>query len=429
MNKYLTKAFALAGLVLFSLSSCQEEEGNVIDYTPGNALMISGPKSVEVGESKEYYLNMNIKADDYDWSIGSGATISENAANDAYVTVTFDAAGEYTLIVTKGDASGELKINVETQPAVTVSYNGTGVLRNGVSDTVFFNFTTPLSGLPDFEVNTDSSGFYPGKLAFTSGTLGPLVEVDADSAYAIYTAGNGNGIPEALFQDITSNETFGSINVDSAFVQLYRVDNIAPIVDLSYSSLYANDSTVLKVTATFSEEVMPDNPTDTTLLIAFEGAGVEAETDTLVATEDPLVYTFDYTVNGDSTGTLNVSLENVVDLAGNEPGLVRNASAVTIDNDNPTLSFADAVDQGNGLVSISMSSDEVGTGYYLILADGADAPTKATEFDGDMTMSVSPSLSTKTINVAQGDYDVYYIVEDRAGNFGTISTKEDLTVN
>lgn len=427
-NKYLFKAFALGGLILFSMSSCQEEDGNAIEYTPGNALMISGPKSAAVGESKEYYLNNNLKDADYNWSIESGATITENSDNDAYITVQFDAAGEYTLSVTKGDASGEMSIKVETQPAVTVAYNGTGVLKGGDTDTVFFEFTTPLSGAPDFMVNTDSSGFNAGELAFTSGSLGALVEVDADSYYAIYTAGSGNGTPEALFQDITANETYGSINVDSAFVKLYRVDNTAPVAELSYSETMVNDSTVITVTATFTEEVMFADPADSALLVEFSGAGVMAETDTLITTEDPLVYTYDYIVNGNGNGTLDVSLSNIIDLAGNVLAGVNNTSAVVVDNNDPTL-LASSANETGGAVEISMMSDENGTGYYLILEDGADAPTSLASFDGAPSLSLSALASaSETIAMDAGDYDVYFIAVDGAGNTSAIS-QVDLTVN
>ncbi|MEP2771125.1 MAG: hypothetical protein ABJH05_03185 [Fulvivirga sp.] len=426
MNKYLFKAFALGGLILFSMSSCQEEDGNAIEYTPGNALMISGSSSAKVGESKEYYLNNNLKDADYNWSIGSGATITENSENDAYITVQFDAAGEYTLSVTKGDASGEMSIKVETQPAVTVEYNGTGVLMDGETDTVFFEFTTPLSGAPDFAVNTDSSGFKSKELAFTSGTLGTLVQVDADSYYALYTAGAGNGTPEALFQDITANETYGSINVDSAFVQLYRVDNTAPIAELSYSESMVNDSTVLTVTATFSEEVMFEDPADSALLVMFSGGGVMNETDTLVATDDPLVYTYDYTVNGEGNGTLNVTLDNIVDLAGHEIAATINSSAVVIDNTDPNILIASANDAGE-TVEVSMTASEASLGYYLLLADGADAPTTMADFDGASSFALSPS-GGETIAVDAGEYDVYFIAVDGAGNASAISMV-DLTVN
>lgn len=277
-------------------------------------------------------------------------------------------------------------------------------------------------------VNTDSSGFNAGKLAFTSGSLGALVEVDADSYYAIYTAGAGDGTPEALFQDITSNETYGSLNIDSSFVQLYRVDNTAPVAQMSYSETMVNDSTVVTVTATFTEEVMFADPADSALLIEFSGAGVMAETDTLIATEDPLVYTFDYTVNGNGNGTLNVALDNIVDLAGNSVSAVNNSAEVVIDNIDPTILSASASDTGDA-VEVSMMSDESGTGYYMILADGADALTSLADFDGATSLSLSAlATSSKSIALSAGDYDVYYISVDGAGNASAIS-QVDLTVN
>jgi len=115
MNKYLFKAFALGGLILFSMSSCQEEDGNAIEYTPGNALMISGSGSAYVGDAESYFLNNNLKDADYNWSIESGASITENQRNDAYVTVDFSMPGMFNLNVVKGDASGSMPIEIDSR--------------------------------------------------------------------------------------------------------------------------------------------------------------------------------------------------------------------------------------------------------------------------------------------------------------------------
>ena len=74
-----------------------------------------------------------------------------------------------------------------------------------------------------------------------------------------------------------------------------------------------------------------------------------------------------------------------------------------------------------------MTASEASLGYYLLLADGADAPTTMADFDGASSFALSPS-GGETIAVDAGEYDVYFIAVDGAGNASAISMV-DLTVN
>lgn len=181
-NKYLFKAFALGGLILFSMSSCQEEDGNAIEYTPGNALMISGPKSAYVGDSESYYLNNNLKDADYNWSIESGATITENQRNDAYVTVDFSMPGMYNLNVVKGDASGSKAVEIDSRE-VSFSSDSLAYAETISNDTL----TIPLSigGGLNGDVTIDytiSGSIETSQYAVVAGYESPLTLTSDDKA-------------------------------------------------------------------------------------------------------------------------------------------------------------------------------------------------------------------------------------------------------
>jgi len=417
-------------LAVFAIA-CSEDDAN---FNGPYRLNIVGSSEVRPESSGvEYTLGDFSNPEDYSWTVEGPATINGSATGKTII-VDFQEVGNVTISVTNGgDANGHLTVVVaETEPAVTASLNGTGVLKSGASDTVFFDFDAPIQGTPTLEITSDSTQLNAGK-PFISGTLGALTEIDADSYYAVYTAGSGNGLPEAVFYGIESTDDYGAVTVDTAYVQLYRVDNIAPVATLSYSSTTVNDSTVLTVTATFTEPVRNIDPMDSAILISFSGAGVAAETDTLEATDDPLVYTYDYVVNGNVVGpaNLDVDISNAMDMAANVLAPVNNTSEVVIENTDPTILLNNAVAGADaGTAVFSMTSSDTGTGWYLILDDGDDAPTELSDFEGSASFDLSAGVSaSRTISIAQGDYDVYFIAGDEYGNYSDISAKVDLTVN
>ena len=213
-----------------------------------------------------------------------------------------------------------------------------------------------------------------------------------------------------------------------AYVQLQEVDNIAPLVSVSYDDELVNDSTVVTVTATFTEPITStEYLTDSVILISFSGAGVQEETDTLQATADPLVYTYQYTVNGEGSGEVMVDFEDVIDLAGNPVERVENDPVLVVDNTDPVITSGTAIDNGTHVL-IEFTSTEAGTGMYLILEDGEDAPTTAEEFmsaigvaSDEVALTAGVSKS-RGVPLATGEYDVYYLLMDEAGNYSDISS-------
>lgn len=421
--------FNILLLALFSMLivACEDDEG---PFNGPYRLIIAGPHSAAPGDVEEFTIGDIDNPESYTWTAEGPANIVGSATGNT-IEVEFTGVGDVTLSVSNGPDNGMLNVDVEeVEPNFTTSLNEFGALRRDATDTVFFTFDSPLAETPSIALYNDSTGFNQGE-PFVSGSISDLFQDEDDDNvyYALYTAGEGEGIPEVVLRNIRGTEMFGGVEIDSAFAQLYRVDNTAPVSSLSYSETLVNDSTVVTITATFSEEVRPAQ--DSAMFITFSGGGVEQETDTLEPTANPLVYTYQYTVNGGGNGTVNVDLQNVADFAGNELAAVDNSSELRVDNSRPTI-LGTARDAGNS-VTISLFSSERGTGWYTVLANNADAPESVDDFSGgikDGTFNFEEGGTTRTVSVAlpSGQYDVYFIARDRAGNFSNIQ-KSDLLVD
>lgn len=387
------------------LSSCEDDESSII--TP-YIVTIDGVTEVTPNTTETYSIgDMSDGVENYSWSITGPGTIDGETSGKS-IDVTFTGVGEVVLTVTNGTDSGTRTITVdEVSPGVTVSLNGYGKLKSGDSDTVYFAFDAPVASIGDYEL---TNGI---------GSIGTLTKIDDSNYYLIFTAGDTEGVSELYIDTLTSTETYGSAGLDSVYLDLYEVDNTLPIAALTYSELVVNDSTIVTVTATFSEEI------DSVAFISFSGAGVEAETDTLQTTSDALVYTYEYVVNGGGNGTVTVSLD-VQDQAGNELGGVSGASLLTVDNTAPVIIMT--VEGGTGVATLDVTSSEIITGSYVIVASGDDGPEDASDLISFSDAVASGSLEFSTLNdeipvsLTAGDYDVYFVGMDEAGNYSSLST-------
>lgn len=424
MKNKINILFLLLATFIFA---CDDDDDG--SFSGPYTLVVSGTHEVTPGDVEEFTLRDIDNPESFTWAVAEGPAEIVGAATGNKVTVEFHSVGEVVLTVTNGSDNGTVRIDVvNVPPAVTAHLNGTGVLRGGVSDTVFFEFDAALLNDPTIALATDSSAFYESGEPFVSGTLGDLVKVDAMNYYAIYTAGEGNGTPEVYIPELFATEAYGLDTLDSIFVQIYRVDNIDPLAELSYSQTKVNDSTEVTVTATFSEPVTYANSEDSAIYITFSGGGVETLKDTLHPTSDPLVYTADFVVNGEGAGPIQVDISNAVDYAGNMLGLIDNSSELEVDNLEPML-VAQVTDDGD-FATIQIASNENGTGYYLIVEDGETAPTTPEEFmeyeeaisSGSVDLVANNPASAVSI-LESGAYDVYFIAHDEAGNYSEITTE------
>jgi len=265
-NNFLLKALALGGLVTVAMSSCQEEEGNVIDYSPGNALAISGASSAYVGDTEGYYLNMNDVNGDYSWSIESGASVSENSENDAYVSVAFDSPGAYSLAVSKGDASGSKSIEVSSRE---LNFNADSLTRGEtiMNDTLDIPLSITGGFNGDFTVSYSISG--------SMDVSGYDVVAGYESPYTVDTDST-NSIKLVIYPDATTES-------DDIIV---TIDDISPVMDDEY---VAADTLQTIVYSFWDDSKMASINTDS------------------VELESPGVYSYPVTLSNPAGGDMTVS--------------------------------------------------------------------------------------------------------------------------
>lgn len=423
----------LSFLAIFMFTSCEDKQ----EFFEGPYLLrITGSTNV-VPESTVNYSLGNVKEpESYTWKVEEGPATIVGPASGATVAVKFSNVGDVILSVTNGTDAGRKYITAaETKASVTavLDTTATGVtkaLSAGQSDTVFFKFAVPVEGKPMLSLLTedDSTGFNRGN-PFISGSIGELQKLTDKMFYAIYTAGEGNGTPEAVLKNITSTAPYGSVKIDSSVVQLYRVDNIAPVVTVSYSKSRVNSGAVVTVTATFSEQVMFEDASNPNMAITLNGAGITRR-DKLETTANPLVYSYEYEVPENATnGEIEVGLEGIVDYAGNELAGVSYMSDLIVDNINPVVTGT-ATDAGNS-ASIMISSTEAGTGMYKVFEAGSTVPTPTTPTTFMAASGVSSGslqlsqgrAKTVAVALAKGNYVVAFLAMDEAGNYSTVETK------
>jgi len=92
--------------------------------------------------------------------------------------------------------------------------------------------------------------------------------------------------------------------------------------------------------------------------------------------------------------------------------LVSSASDTT----PPKLSDGTVNRTGDTTATISFTTDEAGTAYYLALPGGSAAPAATQVAAGASLGSVSGAITGKAVTLAAGAQDIYVVVEDAAGN-------------
>ena len=409
----------LSLLTVFAFTACEEDQ-EIFDGP--YRLTLGGPRSGLAGGTATYTLGDIQNPDSYTWTI-SDPSVAQfvGAGSGATVVVEFLSVGDFELSVTNGTDFRDISVEVEPiepTPTVALDTATSGIaLSGGESGMVFLHFAGPVESIGSIEVTEDPTQFNEGE-PFVSGSISDLQRIDENTFSAVYTAGEGNGTPEAAIYGITGTDASGGVTIDTAYVQLYRVDNEAPTADLTYSQNRARAGSDVTVTATFSEEVMGER------MISLTQNGV-TETAALEATDDPLVYTYTYTAR-EGEGTVNVELTETTDFAGNEVAAVTNANRLVIDNTAPVVEGV-ATDNGN-VATIGVFSTEAGTARYLVLEEGDAAPASVEEFmanEGGVAGALSVvgnRFEYTDVILSSGLYDVYFLAEDEAGNFSDIAS-------
>lgn len=415
----------LAAFALLVLVNCDDDKDS--GFSRYNIL---GNKTVDPEMTGNYSLGNH--TGEFTWSVSDPAIAELVSSSGSDAEVRFLRSGDVRLSVTDGKKNGYLDIIVSegSAEAVEVYYGRSGVVSESVTDTVFFQFDSPLAEIPDLVINGtnagDTSAFFTDEKGealvpfFSAGQiLSALEQYDNEDPtlyYALYEGGTGNGQPEAMFESIVLSDIYGGDEIENLYFMLPKVDNVDPAGTVELSKEVAKDGDKVQITVSFTEQMraMYSTYADSLVFVHFSGGGVTTRSDTLWATNDPLVWTLEYTIDGGGDGTMTVSIGDIVDLGGNLPISLDDAT-ITIDNTPP------APDGEVTLLPNSQGISIVTEGYWLVVESGSAAPTKLEDFN-------SGGSGDKVLVLEAGSYDVYFILTDEAGNESEIIVEKNIVV-
>ena len=437
--------FTVVGLIV-AIVSCETTDYGV-DITELTDPVIEGVLGTDTavaGSTETFTVEAFREDSEFAWVV-SGANAVSNSGSS--IDLTFDVVGatSATVSVTETNVTGQvgqpLEITVPIklmEPAVVGDSLLTKIItdkdgatidnipfKDGDSDSVVIIFDKPLKVLPTLTATA-------GGGAFTTPTF---YKGSKTTVISQYTAASGGGNGAAIFQitNAVAEDSHGGLTMDTTDVDdLIAIDNAAPIGAFTYNEeavLYVQDSVPVVVTLTFNEVIALES-----IPFTASGPGIPNVTDKLVGSTDEKeagkVFEYVYTppAAGVTVVTFTVDETETPDLAGNEAAPVIGGDKLTIDTESPVLSFTSATDAGSGKVDLAAQSSEDGEVRYLILASGADAPEAS-----DLAVSFSTVggfIAEERLEFVEiGNYDVYFMAVDRAGNASVISAPVPLTVN
>ena len=243
-------------------------------------------------------------------------------------------------------------------------------------------------------------------------------------------------IDQFIIKNINSNESFriDEILIGPAVVAVS--DSTPPTASVTTATLKNTDSAIVQSTETGTAYIVKDTVTVTDLA-SITGAADNNFNSVAIST-----------INSDTSLSLAGLVDGTykvytVDAAGNLS--VVSSNSVTIDSTAPTFDVAASVASvtSSGFTP-SASLNESGTVYYVVVANGATAPTVAEVKVGTAsgggaalasgnniasTGSFDTGFSAVTGLSASTDYDVYFVAKDATNNDQTSVTKVDVTTS
>ncbi len=378
----------------------------------------------------------------------TAGTVNRTGDNTGTVKFTSNEAGSYYYaIVTEGasaptiDTSGTGTACTTSETTITdptgltegakdiyikvkdVSGNVSNALKIDIEAYVAPDITAPI--LTAGAVNR--TGDTEGTVKFTSneaGTYYYAVVVDGASAPTIDTSGSGTACttsettitdPTGLnsgAKDIYIKVKDASGNVSNALkidIEAYVApDTTAPVITAGAVDRTGDTTGTVKFTSneagTYYYAVVVDGATAP--VISTSGAGITCTTSETTITNP----------TGLTEGAKDIYIK-VKDASGN----VSNALKIDIeayvapDTTAPILT-AGAVDRtGDTTGTVKFTSNESGTYYYVVVADGATAPVISTSGAG-ITCTTSETTITNPTGLTEGAKDIYIKVKDASGN-------------
>ncbi|WP_323658176.1 putative Ig domain-containing protein, partial [Pectobacterium versatile] len=267
----------------------------------------------------------------------------------------------------------------------------------------------------------------------------------------------GSTLSDAAMSSLLSGMAYGNSSENPGTVA--RTVTLTQLTDSGAS----HNTTALSIASTVSVIAVNDAPTDITLSATTfaQSLGSNGTVATLTATDvDSTVFTYSlvngsgstnnalFTISGNTlkavnasgmaAGTYSVRLQ-VSDGAATYDKVV---SLVVVDDVAPTFDQSPGVSNATaGGFTLSGSLTETGNVYYVVVADGASAPTATQVIAGQTatgssaTASGSQVLGSSPFNfsftltglAASTAYDVYVVARDSAGNNTVSVVKVDAT--
>ncbi|WP_376694852.1 Ig-like domain-containing protein [Wenzhouxiangella sp. EGI_FJ10305] len=338
--------------------------------------------------------------------LSAGTALDATTDSDLSVSVQVDD----TSVGSTPDDMAPLDISVTdaTPPAVTIT---SSVNDPTTSDPfqVTITFTEPVTG------------FVVGDIDVTNGSASNLSTGD-DAVFTadISAAADGSvtvDVPAGVAQDAAGNDNQAATPFSVVF------DGTAPVLQsiarLSPTDEVTNADT-LTFRATFDTDVQNVDPAD------FTATGTTAALAVSVVTADSV---FDLTVSGgdlaDLDATVGIDLaagQDIVDAAGNAlPGSEpATDETYTVDNTAPSVTV-DSLITADTTPPLTGTVDDNDATLELTVDGQTMAPTN----NGDGTWALADDTLSA---LADGTYDVAVTASDPAGNEGSDTTTDELTV-
>ncbi|MFT6939791.1 MAG: hypothetical protein ACJASN_001277, partial [Cyclobacteriaceae bacterium] len=337
-----------------------------------------------------------------------------NGDIDVRVTSALDASGNLQGVYNE---TGVFAIDTHNPTVVLSDDEGDNIVRDGTSVTITATFTelNSLEGTPTIAIGSDISA------TSMTATLDPLIWTYA------WTVGSGSAsLNETATVSVSVTDEAGNSNALATGETSFVIDNTAPTVVLSddEGDNIVKDAASVTITATFIEI----NSLGGTPTIAI---GSDVSAIAMIATADPLVWTYAWTV-GSGTASLDeiatVSVR-VTDVAGNSNALATGETIFVIDNTSPTVVLSD--DEGDNVVrdgasvNITATFNEINTlGGTPTIVIGSDVSSVV------MISTANPLVWTYDWVVGSGSpllnetATVSVSVIDAAGNSNALATGE-----
>ncbi|WP_204561551.1 autotransporter-associated beta strand repeat-containing protein, partial [Azospirillum palustre] len=392
----------------------------------------------------------------------TGAVISNTNTN-------FTASASDIKTESGGSTASGLNVSGTGTSNVTISYNATDAAKSGIAATgdAALTFGTSSEALLSATISSNDGSAFAltsfdwGYYRIAGATDGSVsVTITAHHLQRGTVTVSNTTFSEESAQAFSNQEAFRNIDsftiTFSQGIRILQIDNLLlgnavpdtgggdttppTVSSIALSGSPAANASSVSYTVTFSEDVSGVDASDFSLAKTGTADGTIGSVTQVSAS----VYTVSVTgISG--AGTLGLNLNGsgtgIQDTANNAIATGSTGPTRTVDTVAPTFDVAAAASGSTSTgFSLSTSLNEAGTVYYVIVADGATAPTSAQIKAGQdstgsaalksgssaaTTGSFDSSFSAVTGLTAGTAYDVYFVAEDTLGNLMASPTKVD----